>query len=107
MKPLRTLLLLAVLVSLLSGCGLFTRQPPQERVVYKFIRVPTELTQKVAITAPPEPVFYSKLPWDKQEELLMGLIQEHTKSIGTCNARLFGVDSWSGKQLKIYEPANP
>lgn len=104
MKAILTALILAVL---LSGCGLFKTKPPVDRIVYKFIRVPVELTGKVNITAPPEPVFYSKLPWNDQEALLIGLIQNHTRSIGVCNARLVGIGTWSVKQLNIYEPANP
>ena len=103
----KTILVAIVISLLLSGCSLFQTKEPEVRTVYKFIRVPSEMSEKVSINPPPEPVYYSKLPWDKQEELLMSLVQDRMQQIGVCNARLQAIDTWSGKQLKIYEPANP
>ena len=103
----RTIIAVIILALLLSGCGLFQTKQPEERTIYKFIRVPTEMTEKVSISPPPEPVYYSKLPWDKQEELLMFLLQDRMQQVGVCNARLRAINIWSVGQLKIYEPANP
>lgn len=98
MKPIIAMLLL---VLSLIGCNTV---PPAEKTVFKFIAVPKELTQKVPITAPPVPESYSVLTWDQKEEILTDLIQKHTESIGVCNARIGGVDSWSAMQSKIYAP---
>ena len=103
----KTILAAILIALLLSGCSLFQTKQPEERVVYKFIRVPSEMTETVPINPPPEPVQYSKMTCDKQEELLISLLQDRMQQVGVCNARLRGIDSWSDKQLKIYEPANP
>ena len=104
MKIILTAILLVVV---LSGCSLFQTKQPEERVVYKFIRVPSEMTETVPISLPPEPVQYSKMTCDKQEELLISLLQDRTQQVGICNTRLRGISGWSDKQLKIYEPASP
>ena len=106
-KTLLTIVMAVTLSILLSGCSLFPQRDPVERIVYRYIRVPTEMTEKVAITAPPEPVYYSKLIWDKQEELLFGLTQAQMTQINICNARLESISAWNLKQLKIYEPVSP
>lgn len=91
----------------LTGCGLLQPKQPTERVVYKFIHVPSEMSQKVSLTPPPEATLYSTLSWDKQEAVLVQLIQDHTQTIGMCNARLYSIADWSNKQIKIYEPDHP
>lgn len=101
MKSMIAILLLAVG---LVGCGT-TPPPPKERIVYKYIRVPVELTQKEPLPAPPEPVTYSVLSCEVKEKTLFDLLQEHTKTIGVLNGRLGGIDTWSTKQAKIYEAA--
>ena len=104
MKTILTAILIAVL---LSGCGTLQQQPPVERIVYKFISVPAEMTKGVISSPPPEPVAYSTLSTDQQESLLMSLIRDHHQSINVCNSRLYGIQEWSNKQLKIYELVNP
>lgn len=86
----------------LVSCKTAPIEPPVEKIVYKFIAVPKELTKKVTLTAPPNPATYSVLPWDQKEEMLMGLIQNHAANITTCNIRLDAIDVWSLNQSKIY-----
>jgi hypothetical protein len=102
MKAIFAILLLAVG---LTGCGTTQPKPPEERIVYRYIRVPVELTQKVPLAAPPDPVAYSTWSCDIREKTLMDLLQERTTEVGVANTRLDGVDAWSAKQAKIYEPA--
>lgn len=106
MKPTTTVIII-VLAFLLSGCGIFQTKKPEERIVYQVIRVPTEMTVPVIITAPARPEIYSTMGWNKQEEHLMWLIQEHMQQIGTCNSRLQAIGAWNLRQLKIYEPTSP
>lgn len=94
--------MLAFVLSLV-GCGAAVQ--PKARVEYIFVKVPKELTKKVPITAPPEPVYYSTLPWNSQEGTLIDLIQKHTKTIGVCNARIQSIEDWSVEQSGIYGPA--
>lgn len=103
----KTILVAILLCVVLSGCSLFQTKQLEERVVYKFILVPSEMTETVLINPPPEPVQYSKMTCDKQEELLISLLQDRTKQVGVCNARLRSINNWSDNQLKIYEPDNP
>jgi hypothetical protein len=102
MKAIFAILLLAVG---LTGCGTTQPKPPAERVVYRYIRVPSEMTQKVLLASPPNPVAYSSLSCDVKEKTLMDLLQERTTEVGIANTRLEGVDAWSAKQAKIYEAA--
>lgn len=102
MKAFFAILLLA---AGLTGCGTTQPKPPAERIVYRYIRVPVELTQKVPLASPPDPVAYSSLSCDAKEKTLMELIQQRTTEVGVANTRLDGVDAWSAKQAKIYEPA--
>lgn len=82
------------------GCA--TKPAPIERIQYIFVDVPTELTKRVKLSAPPDVEAYTKMTWDQKEETLIGVIQSRTKEVGVCNARLEGVDKWSFEQAKIY-----
>lgn len=86
----------------LVGCN--TPPVPTERIVDRFVKVPKELTEKVKVTAPFNPVTYSVLSFDEKEAMLHELIQKHVTSLGVCNARLDGIDAWSTKQTIIYSP---
>lgn len=99
-------LILAVLMLTLTGCGTFKRPEPQERIVYKYIPVPVELTTRVSLPAPPLPEAYASLPWGDQESILTRLLQEHMEIIGVCNARLSGISDWSDRQYRLYQPLN-
>lgn len=103
----KTILTAIILTILLSGCGLFQSKPSEERIVHKFISVPVEMTEPVVITPPPKPIFYSVLDWNKQEELLMLMLQDRMQQVGACNARLQAISIWSLKQSDIYNPVNP
>src|SRR4051794_26085915 len=102
MKKILNAILMALTLAVLAGCA--TPPEPQERITYRFVRVPMEMTEKVAVKAPPDPVYYSQLPWDKQEALLMDLIQSQTTALGVCNIRLGGISKWSDRQALIYGP---
>lgn len=89
----------------LAGCA---TQPPQiPTTEYRFVAVPTELTEHVTLTPPPEPVAYSQLTCDLKEATLINLVQERTAELGVANARLTGIRDWSVKQSQIYEAPAP
>lgn len=100
-------LIISMLVLLLScvGCG---HTPPKESIKYIFVSVPKEMTKRVSLTPPPNPVYYSALPWNtlnganSQEGELIALIQKHTTTIGVCNARIQSIENWSTNQAVIY-----
>ena len=94
---------LICLMLLLSLVGCTTAPPtPAPQIVYKAIKVPDELTEKVSIIPPPDPYKYSVLPWSEQEAILMDKFQKQQVETGVCNARLGGVRTWSVKQVDIY-----
>lgn len=99
----KTILTMLVIVLGLSGCA--TNLPETPRVIYKFIAVPMDLTEKVQLVVPPEPEAYSRLSCDVKEKVLMDLIQERTTEIGIANTRLYGIRNWSSKQSLIYDKA--
>jgi hypothetical protein len=104
-------LLAAVVLAIgLAGCATGPQKAPEPevQVVNKFVPVPVELTEKVALSAPPEPVAYSKLTCDAKEQTLVDLIQKRTEELGVANARLMGIADWSKQQAVIYAPkSNP
>ncbi len=100
MKNTFKLFLALIVLALLVGCG--STPVVKESTVYQFIKVPRELTNRVVLSRPPEPVYYSTLVWMIQEEILMNLIQARTTELGICNSRLGGVADWSTKQSMIY-----
>lgn len=91
--------LLLILVTLLSACGTVKTQYVN---VEKFIEVPAELTKKVSLSTPFDPVGYSVQDWGVQEGMLFELIQTRTTEVGICNARLNGVNTWSLTNSSIY-----
>lgn len=92
--------LLMVLITLLSGC---TTIKTEYVNVDKFIVVPTELTERVSLSTPFDPVAYSlRYDWEVKEGMLFELIQTRTTEVGVCNARLNGVSTWSLNNNAIY-----
>lgn len=85
----------------LAGCATPEIQT-QTKIVYKFVPVPVEMTEKVHLSAPPEPAVYSKLSCDAKELALMDVIQARTTELGIANARLGGIANWSLQQKGIY-----
>ena len=87
---------------LLTGCAT-KGDTSGETIKYEFVKVPKELTERVKLSPPPEPKSYSVMTWDQKEDTLIKLIQERTKEVGVCNAKLDGIDAWSLKQSAIYQ----
>lgn len=93
-------LILSGLLLLLTGC---TTVKTEYITVEKFIEVPAELTQRVPLSTPFDPVAYSlQENWEVKEGMLFELIQSRTSEVGVCNARLGGVNKWSGINSSIY-----
>lgn len=93
-------LILSGLLLVLAGC---TTVKKEYVTVEKFTEVPVELTQRVPLATPFDPVAYSlQENWEVKEGMLFELIQTRTSEIGVCNARLGGVNNWSIVNSKIY-----
>lgn len=94
----RTIILSMLLV--LAGC---TTVKTEYITVKEFVPVPVELTPRVPLSAPFDPVAYSlQENWEIKEGMLFELIQTRTTEVGVCNARLDGVNKWSLVNEKIY-----
>lgn len=101
----KTIIAFLLVAFALVGCGTTPQKPPEERIVYRYIKVPVEMTEKVPVAPPPNPIAYSNLSCDAQEKTLMDLLQERTTEVGIANDRLQGISTWSTKQATIYEAA--
>lgn len=99
----KSVIVASLLLLGLAACSTPTK--PEVQIVYKFVRVPVEMTEPVTLTPPPEPEPYSQLSCERKEAVLIDLIQARTVEVGVANKRLSGIQAWSEKQGRVYENA--
>ena len=98
-----TALLSILIITSLSGCGLF-EQKQEPKVIYKttVIAPPDNLIIDCLVEPPPNKEAYMAATDKEREKMLAAVIQTQFKNTFVCNNRLKELRAWKVKQLDMY-----